>query len=87
MDDILQIVFGTKPGEIAPEQTFAEDLMAESLDYVDIGLHVAQRFGIPFDFAEAAEEMRAAGVERIRVADLLRYIERRLGDGTTRTDS
>lgn len=81
LDDILCTVFGTAPGEIGDEQTFGGDLLAESLDYVDIGLHVSKRFGIPFDFVEAAEEIRSSGRERIRVADLRSCLERRMTDG------
>jgi len=78
VDAILRLVFGLKPGELDLDKSFAEDLMAESLDYVDIELHVRHEFGIPFDFSEAAEEIRAAGRSPVRVRDLIDYLEPRV---------
>ena len=78
VEGILRLVFGLEPGEIDVEQSFAEDLMAESLDYVDIELHVRNAFNIPFDFAKAAEEIRGGDTFPIRVRDLIDYLERRV---------
>ncbi len=80
VERIVEHVFGLGPGEVDLEQSFAGDLMAESLDYVDIELHVRQRLGIPFDFARAADEIRNGGADAIRIRDLVDYLERMQAD-------
>lgn len=78
VEEILLLVFGLRPGELDLDNSFTEDLMAESLDYVDIELHVRKAFDIPFDFSEAAEEIRASGRSSLRVRDLIDYLDRRV---------
>ncbi len=80
LDRIFQIVLGTTEGEITPEKSFTGDLMADSLDYLDMELHISQIFGISFDFGKAVEEMRAAGIETVRVRNLRDYLAGRIGD-------
>ena len=77
---ILAFVFGVEEDEIRPETTFAGDLVAESLDYVDVELHVSGAFGIDFRFADHVEALRAAAGGAVRVQDLADRLERLLAD-------
>lgn len=79
VDRALQKVFGTQPGEIAPDQTFAGDLMAESLDYIDLELHLAKELEFEFDLSVAADEIRAARDAPVRVRDLVDWLVQRAG--------
>jgi acyl carrier protein len=78
---ILAFVFGVDEDEIEPDTTFAGDLVAESLDYVDIELHVSGRFGIDFRFADHVDALRAAAGGPVRVRDLADRLETLLTDG------
>lgn len=72
--EVISTVFGEPVEKLSMSTALASDLMAESLDYVDIELHLSQRLGLPFRF----DRLRPPGEEgpeplRLReIADHLR---------------
>ena len=72
--EVVSTVFGESVDKLSMTTALASDLMAESLDYVDIELHLSQRLGLPFRF----DQLRPPGEEGrgpLRLQEIVDYLE------------
>jgi acyl carrier protein len=65
--DIIVEQLGVKPDQVTPEAKFIEDLGADSLDTVELGMALEEEFGIEVP-DEQAEKLQSVG-------DVIKYIE------------
>ena len=70
---IIAQQFGVDPSELREDMTFAEDLMAESIDIVELIAALEEEFGIEIP-EEEAQKNRTVG-------QTIEYMKRKLGAG------
>ncbi|MCD6535963.1 MAG: acyl carrier protein [Thaumarchaeota archaeon] len=70
---IIAQQFGVDPSELREDMTFAEDLMAESIDIVELIAALEEEFGIEIP-EEEAQKNRTVG-------QTIEYMKKKLGAG------
>jgi len=70
---IIAQQFGVDPGELRDDMTFAEDLMAESIDIVELIAALEEEFGVEIPEEEAQKNKT--------IGEAIEYMKRKLGVG------